>query len=327
MISFVKPRVVISKCIEFDFCRYNGEIIRSDVVAELKPFLEFLPVCAEMEIGLGVPRESLRVITKKGTTTLFQPSTQLDFTKQMTTFSQMYLSNLSEIDGFLLKSGSPSCGIKDVKIYPAEANVAPVMRSAGLFGDAVLKKYAFLAIEDEARLRNPSIREHFLRKIYLFARFRQIKKNPMLKDIVSFQAKNKLLLMAYSQKELKELGRITANQEKKSTQDVFNAYEQHLYSALMKAPRCSSNINVLLHSFGYFSGNLSKDEKKFFLDAVDQYRAGKMSLATTINILRSWIIRFRDPYLQQQTFFQPYPPELVHADQIDSCQNRDLWKL
>ncbi len=119
MKSFIKPRIVISKCIEFESCRYNGQIIRSEIINTLKPHVEFLPICAEVEIGLGVPRDPIRIIEKHAKKFLVQPTTGRDVTTEMLSFTQRFLSLIQGIEGFLLKSQSPSCGTRDVKIYPS----------------------------------------------------------------------------------------------------------------------------------------------------------------------------------------------------------------
>lgn len=117
MNCFPRPNIVISRCIEFDHCRYDGSMITSDFVAALKPHAHFIPVCAEMEIGLGVPRSSIRIVSVKGELRLIQPATGLDVTDKMVSFSRSFLCSLSGIDGFILKFRSPSCGMKDIKVY------------------------------------------------------------------------------------------------------------------------------------------------------------------------------------------------------------------
>ncbi len=321
-----KPRIVVSKCIEFDFCRYNEQIIRSDVIAELKPFVEFIPICPEMEIGLGVPRQPIRIVKKNDQRFLIQPQKTRDVTKDMITFSKKFLGSLYEIDGFILKSRSPSCGLTQVKIYPPGEKNAPIARGAGFFGEQVKSRFPMAIAEDESRLNNHFIREHFLRTIYIFSRFRKLLKTLKMRDLVDFHTRNKFLLMAYNQTRYRELGRIVANHDNKSVDVVFQEYSESLQRAFLKAPRCSSNINVLLHIFGFFSKDLKSEEKKFFLDLIEKYRNGQVSLASITNLLKSWVLRFNQEYLINQTYFEPYPSELQHIENIDSCKVRDFWK-
>jgi len=314
-----KPTVVVSKCLGFAPCRYNGAIIGNDFVRQMQPHVNFLPVCPEVEIGLGVPRDPVRVVQLEGKNYLLQPATQADVTEKMVTFAQSYLDALPQVHGFLLKNRSPSCGIKDVKIYGRGGNV--LKRDSGFFGGAVQERFPLLPVEDEGRLSNYRLREHFLTRLYALFRFSALKAQPTMRDLVQFHAENKLLLMAYSQKELRLLGRIVANPEKRPAQMVLADYEAHLLRALDKMPRLASGINVLMHILGYFKG-LSSEEKAYFLDTLQRYRLRKVPLNVPLTLVNSWLIRFGVPYLEQQTFLQPYPEELFEMS--DSGKGRDL---
>lgn len=323
--KFTKPIILISKCIEFNNCRYNGQIIRSNFVKKLKKFVDFKPICAEVEIGLGIPRNPIRIVEKKDKLRLIQLETKKDFTNDMINFSKKYLKNLN-IDGAILKSKSPSCGIKEVKIYPKEEKSAPIKKGKGFFGRAVITKFPYYAIEDEDRLRNYIIKDHFLKKIFLYCSFRNLKKKKSLNELINFHSQNKFLIMSYNQKQLKQLGNITANIEKKSIEKILNDYEYHLYLAFSKSPRCASNINVLNHTFGYISKNLKIEEKKLFLKSLKDFREGHIGLTVPINIMKSWIVRFDQSYLMRQTYFSPYPDDLMEVENINYCAVRDYWK-
>jgi uncharacterized protein YbgA (DUF1722 family)/uncharacterized protein YbbK (DUF523 family) len=326
MSSGVKPRIIISKCIEFDFCRYNAQIIRSEIVSKMKSYVEFIPICPEVEIGLGVPRDPIRVIEHASKRYLLQPSTNHDISDDMNRFAQRFLSSQQNIDGFLLKSQSPSCGIRDVKIYPKISQSAAIRRDAGFFGQYVFNVFPTLAIEDERRLTNPVIREHFFTKIFTFSHFRNIKDSLSLQDLLQFHTQNKFLLMGYSQKELRILGNILANQNKQQLSNVFLHYEQHLRNALSKGPRYTSQINVLNHVFGYLSQDLKDTEKEFYASLLEKFRRGSIPLSVLTHLLRSWVIRFDQPYLLPQTFFAPYPDELVDPETLKINDGRDFWK-
>jgi len=332
MREFVRPRVVVSKCLEFDHCRYNGDMISSPIVAKLKDYVDFLPICAEVEIGLGVPRSPVRIILDSGEYRLVQPASGKDVTEDMKAFCTNFLDSVGEVDGFILKSRSPSCGLKDVKVYPsvgksgAISKPGAIEKTSGYFGGAVLKRYPYLPIEDEGRLRNARIKEHFLTKLFVLATFRKVKSEGSINDLVRFHTDNKYLLMAYSQAEVRKLGAIVANKENRPFKELISDYEGHLYSAFTKSPRYTSNINVLMHILGHFSENLSNGEKVLFFDWIQKYREGKTSLCPAINTIRSWIVRFEDQYLMRQTFFEPYPEELMEIDPINSHLREDLWK-
>jgi len=296
------------------------------LLKKIMPYVDFIPVCPECEIGLGVPREPIRIIEKENHRYLLQPTTRKDYTKNMELFSTRFLKDLIDIDGFLLKSQSPSCGIKDVKIYPSEQNVAPLFRNAGFFGKQVLEMYPSLAIEDEARLRNNTIKEHYLKKIFTFARFRQIKHTHKIHDLIQYHTENKLLFMSYNQRYLREMGRLLSNQKEMHLQQLIDTYQTYLSNMFLKPPRCNSNINILQHAFGYISDQLQKSEKQLFLQTVEEYSNKVSSLEIPVALLKSWIIRFQEPYLQRQTFFEPYPYELHEAESIQICPSKDYWK-
>ena len=327
MRKFSKPTVVVSKCITFAPVRWDSSIIASDFVEELKPHVNFIPICPEMEIGLGVPRNPIRIVFVNGENRLMQPSTGIDFTEKMNTFADSFLNSLKEVDGFILKSGSPSSGFKNVKVYPKLEKSASIAKGPGFFGKAVLQKFPYLAIEDERRLLNPRIKEHFLTKLFTFAGFGEAKKSGTISDLVRFQSENKYLLTAYSQKELGILGKIAANQEQKPCTELFDTYERHLYRAFDSAPSVGSNINVMNKIMGYFSNQLSTEEKDFFIKSLEKYKEGKLPLSASISILKSWIIRFKQQYLMDQTFLEPYPEELVDLDSFSAeFMAKEYWK-
>ncbi|QLH74847.1 MAG: DUF1722 domain-containing protein [Methanomassiliicoccales archaeon] len=326
MSSFCRPRLVISKCIEFERCRWNGEMINSDIVKRLMPYCDMLPVCMEVEIGLGVPRDPVRVVKEKEGLRMVQPATGRDVTDLANEFCDRYLSHIGEVDGFLLKSRSPSCGIKDVKVYPPGEKVAALTaKERGFFGRAVLAKFGHLAIEDEARLLNMRIGEHFLTQIFAFAELRDVKGSRKLSKLVDMHSRYKLLLMSYSHKELRTLGNIVANREKRRFDEVIEAYSPHFYAALSRPPRCGSGTNVLLHAFGYLSDKLNTEEKALFLDTLKKFNDGKVPMTVPIGIIKAWVARFDIPYLRQQRFLQPFPDEFLEMMSNDACLGRDLW--
>jgi len=311
LVKFHKPKLVVSKCIEFEACRYNGLIIASPIVKTLKNHVEFQPICPEVEIKLGVPRDPIRIVEIDGEPNLIQPSTGKNLTQQMNSFSDSFLNSLKGVDGFILKNRSPSCGIKAVKVYPYPENSMPQKKGVGLFGAAVFEKYPYLPVEDEGRLKNLIILENFLTSIYTLAKFRKLKESYDLHDLIEFHSQNKLLLLSYQQDLTRKMGNILAHQKEYEAEDLFQRYYELLLKTMHVPPETPSNINMLMHALGYVSDKLSREEKAFFLDAMEKYRQGVMPLLVCLNILKAWVIRFNDEYLAQQSFFRPYPEELM----------------
>lgn len=328
MRDFVTPTVVVSRCIEIEPCRYNGLKIASDFVKQLIPHVNLISVCPEVGIGLGTPRDALRIVMKEDKMKLIQPKTGLDFTEKMDAFVNSFLDSLPEVDGFILKGRSPTSAIKDAKRYSGP-NPGDALRGKGpgFFGMAVLERFSHLAIEDEGRLRNPNIKSNFLTKLYTLAKFRDVKRSKSSKDVLNFHSENKLLLKAYNEKEMRILGRIVAKRDQYNIVKLITDYEKHLLQALKRAPRCGSQINVLMNSMGYFSKSLSGEEKEFFLKSLDDYKSGVIPLSVLTGISTSWLLRFKDDYLLSQSFFEPYPKELVDIDLMTSyCDGKDYWK-
>ncbi|MBN2459987.1 MAG: DUF1722 domain-containing protein [Candidatus Cloacimonetes bacterium] len=311
-----KPRILVSRCIEFDHCRYDGHILSSPIVHKLKEHVEFITVCPEVEIGLGVPREAIRLVREGENVKLIKSMSGDDHTKAMEMFADDFIRKLPEIHGCILKSRSPSCGIKDVKIYPSAGRIASLPGSeTGLFGKKILHTLVGIPVEDEGRLTNLRLREHFLTSVYLLWDFDNLETS--MKNLVSFHTRNKYLFMAYNQVKLKEAGKIVANHERLNVKDVFTSYRNKLVEIISKIPRYTSNINVLMHVFGYFRQNLSKDEKDYYFSNLELYRSRQLPLIALITIIRAWIERFDDKYLREQTFLQPYPVELISSYDSD----------
>jgi len=308
----VKPIVVVSRCLGFEACRYNGQLDSSHLVEKLKDFVDFITVCPEVQIGLEVPREAIRLVKENESTAikLIQPSSKRELSKEMTDFGEAFLSKLSKVDGFILKSKSPSCGIKEVKIYKTAEKGSASVKGSGLFAALVMEKFPSLAVEDEGRVKNYNIRQHFLTKLYIMKNFRVIKESMLIEDLVEFHGTNKLLIMSYNQKQLKLLGGILGSHGKLSVQQVYEQYQINLMLALNKLPRYTSNINVLTKSMGYFSDKLTHREKEFILETIDKYRQSKVPFSVPLYVIKSNVIRFEEKNLINQSFFEPYPLEL-----------------
>ena len=307
-----RPRILLSRCIEYEHCRFNGGIVSSREIKNLKPFVKFITVCPEEAVGLSVPREAIRMIRKKGERHLIWSLSGKDITQDMKDYTERYLKDLEDIDGAVLKSRSPTCGIKDVKVYPSAGKVAALgEKTTGLFGGAVAGFFQDIPVEDEVRLTNLRIREHFYTRIFTHKRFADLKKAPTMAKLVDFHTRHRYLFMIYSQKEWRNADRVVARHSNKTLGTALEAYKAVLNKIFLKPPRRSSVINVIMHIMGYFSNQLSSEEKAFFFDQLEIYREGKIPMSNLILILRSWIVRFNNDYLKKQIFFEPYPRDLI----------------
>ena len=305
--KFLKPKIVISKCLEFEACRYDGQIINNRYIDRLKSFIDFIPVCPEVEINMGVPRSPIKIIREEDKTYLYQTDTERDFSSKMNNFSEKYLSKITEVDGFILKSRSPSCGIKSAKIY-AKSSPAPLGKDSGFFAAHVIKKFPNHPKEEEKRLNNPFIREHFYTSIFTIADFREVND---FDTLYKYHSKHKYLFLSFNQILLRKMGNIAANRDGKSIETVINEYYNQLLTLISNRPKPSSNINTQMHVMGYFKKHITSKEKKHFLSSLELYRDKKIPISTVNSILSSWIHRFENDYLMKQSFFNPFPVELI----------------
>jgi uncharacterized protein YbbK (DUF523 family)/uncharacterized protein YbgA (DUF1722 family) len=325
MRTFATPNVVVSRCIEFDRCRYNGDVIASPLVRQLQEYVRFLPVCPEVEIGLGIPRDPIRIVASAGGVRLVQPASGHDLTERMEAFTDTFLDSLRDIDGFILKSRSPSCGTRDVPVYAKPGTSAVVDRGSGFFAREVRKRFSHLAVEDEGRLRNHRIREHFLTKLFTVAEFRGIRKAPSWERIGAFHTEHMLLLQAYDHNEAAHLARI-AEGRSIPVDTASEEYGRHLSRALSRPPDVEAYIGILTNVSRSLSDGLSPQEQGLFRDAIGKYRKGLVSRCPAVNILKAWVVRFDDPFLQQQSLFAPYPDALLDVEEVRSDRGRDLWQ-
>lgn len=263
MTAFARPRVVLSRCLELEKVRYNGERIAYSFVLELESYVDLVPICPEVEIGLGVPRDPIRLVEGKPGVRLFQSATGRDLTEEMTGFTGGFLEALRTVDGFLLKSRSPSCGIRDVKRYRPNGELSS-SGGAGLFGEAVLDRFEHLAVEDEGRLRDFRIREHFLTKLFALAALREVEEAGSMRDLIDFHARYKFVLMAYSQEGLRGLGRLVEERSQKPFTELVAEYRTEFGVVLRQPLRSASVINVLDHAAGYFEKYFGRREKAMF---------------------------------------------------------------
>ena len=303
------PVVVLSRCLGVEACRYNGKMIREDFIHQLSSYVKFRPVCPELEIGLGVPRDPIQIMAGDGGRTLVQPATGRDLTQSMTTFSQAFLKRLNDVDGFILKSRSPSCGIRDTRIHDTD-QVTVLERGAGVFAAAVLERFPDAAVEDEKRLRNRIRREHFLTRLFALARLRRVARRPTRAALRRFHAANHLMLMAYNRTELDQLDRLLSDSGETDAAVLATEYKRRLSNALSRSPRYTSLIGVLIYALGPISKQLTDRDKALFLDRLERFRNGKIPASGPVGLLRSWVKRHGTRDLRNQTLFSPYPREL-----------------
>ncbi len=301
----IKPKLLISRCFSQPV-RYNGGIVNDEFISKLKQHIEFIDLCPELEIGLGVPRQRLIIMDGQFSKRLIQPETGMDFTDKINEFSRKTLSYLTDLDGFVLKAKSPSCGVGSTKLY---RNNAVKGKTYGFFAEAIKKVFLHLPLEDEGRLRDEGIRNHFLTRIFAFAELRNILKDSEAKTLIRFHTRYKYLLMTYSQKHLKELGKLVADSGI-PLDEKFKIYRLKFYEAFLKRPTLKRHVNTLTHLMGYFSRKLNLKERQHLINLINKFGEGKLPLKSVIELLKSMSYRFDNEYILIQKYLEPYPEEL-----------------
>jgi uncharacterized protein YbgA (DUF1722 family)/uncharacterized protein YbbK (DUF523 family) len=286
-------------------------MMHSDFVESIIPFVDFVTHCPEVEIGLGAPRQFVRIVMSNGEPRFVQPATDRDLTDTMKSYVKDLVGKLRNIDGFVLKEGSPSCSISRVRYYAGPERTAQIKtEGSGFFGGAVLERFHGTPIESDGRLRNARIRETFLTKLFLLADLRQTASSGKMHELVKFHSRHKYSIMTFGQKYIKQLGRIVSNPEKRPFEEVIADYREGLNELMGKTPRSTSIINVMMKVYGFFSDKVSKRERNAFLGRVDSFRKGTTSQISLKESLRMWGVRFDESYIEDQSFFQPFPEEL-----------------
>jgi uncharacterized protein YbgA (DUF1722 family) len=239
---------------------------------------------------------------------MIQPQTGEDLTGRMEAFSNGFLASLGQVEGFILKNRSPSCALKDAKVYARADQGGVVARGPGLFAQAVERAFPLLPKEDEGRLTSARIRAHFFMRIFALARLRRLQD---VSSLLYFHARYKLLLLAHHQGETRALGRFLAEAKRKPFFEVRRAYEEGFLRATRQPFRLPAMADVLLHVYGYFKKALSPREKAYFLNVLQDFREERVPLEAPLTLLQSWAKRFGVEYLEAQALFEPYPRALM----------------
>jgi uncharacterized protein YbbK (DUF523 family)/uncharacterized protein YbgA (DUF1722 family) len=311
--NFSRPIIVTSRCLGFDNCRYDGQIVHFPLAEAMKPFVELIDVCPEYDIGLGIPREPILIVEDidGSNRKLIQPATGIDLTDKMESFSRFYLEKLDDFHGFILKSKSPSCGIGTTKVFPdSETEEYTHHEGNGFFAGTVLQHYPEIPVIDEEQIKDPIKRDNFLTQVFLLASFRDASDSCKLHSLVQFHTVNKLLFMAYNKQTMTAMGTIVANRDNLPVEKVYEDYSELLMQIVSETPQSGPVINAFMHAFGYFSRHLSAGEKFGFMQQLQKLQTDN----SIIFELREWFMsmagKYDVEYLSKQTLFCPYPLEL-----------------
>jgi uncharacterized protein YbgA (DUF1722 family)/uncharacterized protein YbbK (DUF523 family) len=307
-----KIRIGISSCLLGNKVRYDGGHKWDRFITDtLGRYLEFVPVCPEAEVGLGIPREAMRLVGDADRPRLVTNRTGTDHTERMVRWARTRVRELEREDlcGFIFKSDSPSSGMERVKVYDTQG--VPAKKGVGIFARIFMEHFPLLAVEEEGRLHDPLLRENFIESLFVLKRWREmLGRRRGRGDLVEFHARHKLLLLAHSPKHYQELGKWVAGGKDVPLPAWYSRYQERLSEALRQKPTPKKNVNVLLHLLGYFKKDLSADEKQEALEIIEHYGQGHLPLIVPITLINHYVRKYDQRYLADQYYLRPHPLEL-----------------
>jgi len=309
----MKIRIGISACLTGQNVRYDGSHRQDRYITDtLGRWFDWVPVCPEVEYGLPVPREAMRLTGDPANPRLVTIKSRIDHTDGMLAWAAGRLDGLATegLCGVIFKSRSPSSGMAAVKVYP-ESGMA-VKKGVGIFAGALLKRFPLLPVEEDGRLNDPLLRENFIERIFVYRRWRElVRQDGGVRDLVDFHSRHKLLILSHSPKHLTDLGRLVANPGRLKLPALREAYFQTLMEALRLIATTAKQTNVLQHMAGYFKKRLSSNEKRELADLIGQYRLGLLPLIVPVTLISHYVRLYDEPYLKSQIYLHPHPSELM----------------
>ena len=315
MSGFSRPRIGISKCLEFDMCRYDGSRINNNFVRNMKEYVDFVPVCPEVGIGLGSPRKPIRLVTIDGKKNLYQPSSKKNLTEDMHDFGKKFAESNSKLDGFIFKRDSPTCGIIDVRLYHKLGDHVGYSKTSGMFSEDVLKNFPNIVKEDEKRLNNISIRENFLTRIFALADLRESLESNSIEKVFQFFSKNMLLFLCHDEKLTAQLGLIFKTED--SFEIISCEFQNSISKILSFIPKKNTIIDTFNYIFTHVKLKLSESEKSYYYSLIDGFENDLISQYEISTLLYSWALRYNLKSIIDQSMFNPFPKNLL-LDLVES---------
>jgi uncharacterized protein YbgA (DUF1722 family)/uncharacterized protein YbbK (DUF523 family) len=307
-------RIGISTCLLGEHVRFDGNHKRDAFLVEVfGRHVTWVPVCPEVEMGLGVPREPMRLEQHGPEVRLVAPKTRADHTERLRIYAAQRLEALSRerLCGYIFKKDSPSCGVERVRLYPTTG--APNRSGRGLFAAALMRRFPHLPVEEEGRLHDPRLRENFVTRVFAYQRWCHMAEQKITRaGLLRFHAQHKFLLVARSQVGAQRVGRLLAHPEQFPDEQAWaSAYLEGFTEVMRRVPTRRGHTNVLQHLAGYVSARLDRDDREELAELIDQYRRGLLPLIVPVTLIRHYGRKFQVPYLLDQVYLSPHPHELM----------------
>ena len=313
----VAIRVGISSCLLGQEVRFDGGHKRdSFITGTLSQFFDFVPVCPEAAVGLGIPRQPIRLVKAgEGVRALGTKDPSLDPTDALADYGLATAARMTDVSGYILKNNSPSCGMERVRIYNDKG--MPERRGVGIFAAALMEALPLLPVEEEGRLGDPVLRDNFIERVFVYKRWQTLEKEGFTaQGLVAFHSDHKYLILAHSQPVYRELGRMVADAGKGDPGELAARYISVLMAALRKPATPRQHVNVLQHLTGYLKDRIDSDDRAELVEIIEQYRQGLVPLIVPITLINHHFRRHPDPYVMRQHYLQPHPRELMLRNRI-----------
>ena len=319
--SFPKPRIGVSACLLGEPLRYDGGHLRNDFLTRtLAPHVEWTPVCPESEVGMGTPREPVRLVDEgDGALRMRGVRSGADHTGAMRSWASRRVEELAGLGlhGYVLTKDSPSCGLFRVKVYPSGGG--PAARTGrGLFAEALTQRFPLLPVEEQGRLNDPRLRGNFIERVFVYRRWLSLLEGPPAPSaLVAFHTAHKLTLMAHAPTLYREAGRIAARAGSAGGDAIADEYGRVLMRAMERLTTPRKHANALQHAAGFLKRMLDAGDREELADAIESFRVGRAPFAAPLTLLRHHVRRSGGPgWLAVQTYLHPYPDPLSLEESV-----------
>ena len=307
------PRLGISRCLLGEEVRYDGGHKRERFLTDtLGRFVEWIPICPEVEAGLGTPREAMRLVGTPETPRLLTIKTHIDHTNTITRFSSHKIHELQhlKLDGYVFKKDSPSCGIKQVRVY--QHGSSPSRKGIGVFAQAFQESFPLIPIEDEGRLNDSGIRENFIERMFAYHRWQNLLCDRITRGaIVDFHTRHKYFLMAHSRPHYHELGQLVASANRYTPRQLALGYASTFMDALKVKTTVRKHVNVLQHLIGHFKKQISHAQRMELQEVIGDYHHGLTPLKAPLTLIAHYVRELNIDYLADQVYLQPHPKQII----------------
>ncbi len=310
--SHAPPRLGVSACLLGQPVRYDGGHKRDAFIAgALSEFVEYLPVCPEAAIGLGVPRPTIRLMGRIERPRLVGTAdASMDVTQQMESYAEQQVERLGDLCGYILKKDSPSCGMERVRVFNQQGTHAE-RKGRGVFARVLMQRRPLLPVEEEGRLNDAVLRENFVNRVWVMQRWLTLRREGLnAARLIEFHTAHKYLVMAHSQAAYQRLGRMLSNLSGQDLESLADGYILELMHTLRRRVTRQRHVNVLQHIMGYLKRRIDSGDKAELSASIESYRRGETPLIVPITLLRHYFRRHPDAYMEKQIYLRPHPDKL-----------------